>query len=332
MKFQFLAVLAISMLMNLANAQSNRALSIYEDGTNFFLAGLEENLVTNLTIEGWVKLDGAVTIDDYTALVDFRDATNNGSKALIFKNSDGPTISYEWNGNWTYLNGDNYVEPDVWQHVAIVISGDDMEARFYVNGMQTGADTDYSGLGDELPLGENMRVGAGLSTETFRTVLGVMDEIRIWTVARTEDELFENMDKEIDPTSEGLLMYYQCNEEDNSDMLVDATGNGYDLFNNGGTGYEFVDDTEWNTGASSVINAKNSIKISSFPNPVKDQLQFKGIDFQNAEITIRDLTGQIVNGNTLNSPVLNVSELNSGIYFFEIKQNASLYNGKFIKK
>lgn len=320
------------MFTYIANAEGNKALEIYGDGTSFYLSGIAAVSVYDLTIEGWIKLDGNVPLDDFTALVDFRNAAAGDSKALILRNSDGPTTSYEWNGNWTFANSENYIETDEWQHIAVVISGDDKEARFYINGYETSVDNTYSGLGDELPLGANIRVGAGLNINPERTIIGIIDEIRIWNVARTEDEILENMSKEIDPTTEGLLMYYNCNEDFESDILTDATGNGVDL-NAIGKEYYFVDDTEWCTGEESSISSnKNTLVIKSYPNPVKDQLNFKGMNLQNAVIKIHDITGHLIEERTINSNSVNVTKLKTGMYFTEIKQGKNLYHGKFIKE
>lgn len=327
----FLLLIMCSSLIAV-NAQ-NRALHIYEDGTNFFLEGLDEIIVTDLTIEGWVKLD-AGSIDDYTALVDFRNAGGVDSKALIFKNAGGyPTISYEWNGNWLYVSEENFVNQEEWTHVAIVVSGADKQARFYTNGFETGIDDSYTGLGDELPLGENIRVGAGLGSEPLRTLIGTMDEIRIWTVARTEDEIALNMEQEIDPATEGLLMYYKCNEEDGAEVLIDATGNGYDIpLVAGGTGYEFVDDTEWNTGQNSVLrlNQKSTMQIS--PNPVHNELVLKGLESQHAVVAVYDVSGREVMNVSPISHNINVAGLQDGIYFVVAKDGKNVAHGRFVKE
>ncbi|MBN1927551.1 MAG: T9SS type A sorting domain-containing protein [Prolixibacteraceae bacterium] len=331
MKKFYLLLSMLCMLTYMANAEGNTALYIYGDGTSFFLSGLEENIVSDLTIEGWVKFDGAVPLDDYTALVDFRDASTGNSKALIFKNSGGITTSYEWNNNWTYINDGNYVPADEWVHVAVVVSGLDRIATFYINGYETGYDDQYSGLGDDLPLGENVRVGAGLGAEPLRTLIGVMDEIRIWTIVRTEEEIFENMNIEIDPASDGLLMYYRCNEESGSDLLTDETGNGYDLPVIG-TEYEFVDDTEWCTEEASGVTRENLLNISLYPNPVIEQLHIKGVNLHNAAVKIFDLSGQLVDYKVTSSTFLNVSGLKKGMYLIEINQDSRIYKGKFVKE
>jgi hypothetical protein len=329
-----LIIFALSMVVCLANAEDNKSLKIEEQGTSFFLSGLEETTVYDLTIEGWVKLDGSQVLTDFTALVDFRNAADAQSKALIFRTVGGNiTASYEWNENWTYQGADNIVEVDEWQHVAVVVSGNDAEARFYINGMAVGSDNSYTGLGEELPLGASIRVGAGKGANPERTLIGLMDEIRIWTVARTDDEIFDNMNKEIDPTTEGLLMYYKCNEDIYSEQLVDATGNGFDLSIVDGAGYyEFVDDSEWNTDKSSIRFANNSKAISTYPNPVIDQLFFKSMDFQNPTIDILDVTGKLISRSLMQSSSVNVSNLKKGMYFIHVSEGSKMYHGKFIKE
>jgi len=221
----------------------------------------------------------------------------------------------------------------IWQHIAVVISSEDAEARFFINGVQTGSDFTYSGLGDELALGANIRVGAGKGANPERTFIGVLDEVRIWNTARTEYELLENMNKEIDPATEGLLMYYQCNEEVDAIEMIDATGNGYNLLvAEDAFGYEFVEDTEWNTETNSVKRTKNADFISSFPNPVKDQLFIKGIDVHNAEVEIHDVLGHLIERKVAVSSALNVSNLKSGLYFFSLKKGQEIYRCKFSKE
>ncbi|HPR30594.1 MAG TPA: T9SS type A sorting domain-containing protein [Prolixibacteraceae bacterium] len=319
--------------IGMLHAQNNRALQINSDGTSFLLSGMEENLISNLTIEGWVKIDEATTVDNYTALVDFRNSADVDSKALIFKTLNGSvTTSYEWYNNWTYEGVDNIVPLGEWAHIAVVISGDDLVTRFYINGYLTGENSSYTGLGDELPLGYSIRVGAGLAAESFRTFLGLMDEIRIWTVPRTEDELLENMDKEIDPLSDGLLMYYRCNEEETATVLTDATGNGFDLSAVGTMDYVFVDDDlPFVVSQSADFTRGNGKSLLTFPIPANDQLHFAR-EFRNAQVEVYNIAGQIVKKDELNDSSLYIADIKSGIYTLIIKEGNQIYFEKFMKK
>ena len=53
---------------------------------------------------------------------------------------------------------------------------------------------------------------------------GVMDEVRIWTVARTAQQIKDNMNVIMKPTTPGLLAYYQFNEAEAANVK-DSTGN-----------------------------------------------------------------------------------------------------------
>ncbi|HXK18187.1 MAG TPA: LamG-like jellyroll fold domain-containing protein [Polyangiaceae bacterium] len=53
---------------------------------------------------------------------------------------------------------------------------------------------------------------------------GVMDEVRIWTVYRTPQQVKDNMNVIVKPTTPGLLAYYQFNEADAANVK-DSTGN-----------------------------------------------------------------------------------------------------------
>jgi Concanavalin A-like lectin/glucanases superfamily len=53
---------------------------------------------------------------------------------------------------------------------------------------------------------------------------GVMDEVRLWSVARTAQQVKDNMNVIMKPTTPGLIAYYQFNEADAANVK-DSTGN-----------------------------------------------------------------------------------------------------------
>ena len=98
------------------------------------------------------------------------------------------------------------LQADTWYHVAAVKNGS--SRKLYVNGTEyplhgtpvtVGANTDKLTLGvDYLP-----------SPRYFK---GVIDEVRIWNVARTQAEIQANMSSTIAPATAGLVAYYQFEE------------------------------------------------------------------------------------------------------------------------
>ena len=71
--------------------------------------------------------------------------------------------------------------------------------------------------------------------------------------------------------------------------------------------------------------------ISIYPNPSKDQLNFKGLSNQDYSVTVTDLLGKNIMNATVNSNIgLNVSQLSSGTYIIKfIDTNTSF---KFVKE
>ncbi|MGB0402910.1 MAG: choice-of-anchor V domain-containing protein [Salibacteraceae bacterium] len=66
--------------------------------------------------------------------------------------------------------------------------------------------------------------------------------------------------------------------------------------------------------SSLIENAINSIRV--FPNPAKNSISIEGIN--NAEFTIVNLNGQTVLSGLTGSGSIDISELNTGIYFFQV--------------
>lgn len=114
-------------------------------------------------------------------------------------------------------------------------------------------------------------------------------------------------------------------------------------------GVEGVDDTifpvtmeidyvrVYKLGAESVYDSDIENKVKLYPNPVNNVLRVdfsEKADFTSAKAEIRSIDGKLVKNFTLrsNSPELNVSELERGVYFLLIKDNTQKISKKFIKK
>ena len=61
---------------------------------------------------------------------------------------------------------------------------------------------------------------------------GLMDDVRVWNVARTAEEIADNMHKELTGTEPGLVGYWRLNGD-----FADASGNGNDLTPVNGPGF-----------------------------------------------------------------------------------------------
>jgi hypothetical protein len=82
------------------------------------------------------------------------------------------------------------------------------------------------------------------------------------------------------------------------------------------------------------IDESVSSSISTFPNPIANYLTINGLleSNLNTSYQIRSLTGAtVLEGVFINTNMIDLSELNSGVYFLQINSNNQLVTKKIIK-
>lgn len=113
------------------------------------------------------------------------------------------------------------MEKDVWAHVALTCDGETY--KLYMNGnLHSSAAVGDPSISyfNEIFVGHNAR-------------RGYLSEFRVWSVVRSEGQLRSNM-YIVDPTTEGLEVYYRLNETSGS-TLKDLSGNERHGFVKGGS-------------------------------------------------------------------------------------------------
>ena len=159
---------------------------------------------------------------------------------------DNPFIGFD-NGRLSIFGEIIADEPfvtDVYTHVAFTYSPADNSSNIYVNGVliETGAASRvFTGTGFGI---------ANRSDDGFYN--GRMDEVRIWDVARTQQELLSTINDNLTGTEANLSAYYGFNEV--GGQLIDASGNGHTGTLIGSTGPnlgpQFVQSNNICTGSS----------------------------------------------------------------------------------
>lgn len=173
-----------------------------------------------ITFELWYKPD--VTQNYYATLW-----YNRGSKSNSGVQYDRWINTSKIKGVW---NGASEV-PDIapipgqWNHVALVVT--EASKTIYINGIgytETGSNFSnyafdgitYLGFDNALP---------------DRTLKGLIDEVRIWTSARSEAEIINTMFTPLTGEEANLLAYYNFNDQ--AEVATDITNNGFDGTING---------------------------------------------------------------------------------------------------
>lgn len=136
-------------------------------------------------------------------------------------------------GKMEFAQPEPYIETNKWTHVAFTYDKGSGKAVMYVNGEKVSESS--SGEGDfdftdpKLPFMIGSVYGFMWGQRPF---YGYMSEVRVWTVARTANQIKQNM-LVIDPNADGLSCYYKLNGDDvvsegGGWKVEDASANGID--------------------------------------------------------------------------------------------------------
>ncbi|MDA9563905.1 LamG domain-containing protein [Flavobacteriales bacterium] len=211
------------------------------DGTNDFVGcgdftdNLFDGVATKLTAEAWIKIDNVVgkhtIMGKYNNFIDdrvFLVRVLSGGKIDLFsgKNTD---LDYR-----IATTDNNVIVSGVWTHVVTIIDLDNQQMHFYINGVEELNTIAASGswasvIQDGSPDFEiGVHRSAGGATQYFD---GQIDEVRLWNVVRTEQEIRDNMNKKLVGNEIGLIGYWPMNEgADNTcaggEDVCDQSGNG----------------------------------------------------------------------------------------------------------
>ncbi len=197
---------------------------------------------STITAEAWCYLT------DYAGLPTI--TGNYGSGMQFLLRIDGGMAAF-WVDNgpgFNVVGGATTIQLNTWTHIAGVWDGN--ELRVYFNGVLDGT----SGLVDGAFVSSSnpVRIGANQLSEVWT---GKLDEVRIWSTARTEIEINATMIGCLTGSETGLLAYYNF-EEGSGTTTRDITGNGYD-----GT---LMNSPDWTAGNSScTVLSVNFISISA---------------------------------------------------------------------
>ncbi len=218
--------------------------SSYAQNSGLLFNGRNENLTIdrkpqftakdNFTIEAWIYANswksqswmGSIVCNDGESVdgYAFR-AGNNGQLSFVMAVDN----------NWNEVQSASVMNVDQWHHVAITIGGGVM--TLYIDGAPSGTEP-YSGNITPGVNGVNIGESTGFPGRYWD---GIIDEVRIWNVTRTQQELIDNSAVDLQGTEAGLVLYLPMNEGSGNTAgnLVDANCSA-SLFN--------MDDSNWVDG------------------------------------------------------------------------------------
>lgn len=205
-----------------------------EAGSSHYLTAADSATLSptdDATCEAWVWFESLPSDGNVFIIFDkYSDGTNQHSYRVTLLNDSG---TYRIQGiSSADGSSDNNVNvawtpsTSTWYHLAVVFDVG-VGTLFYVGGSQQGttqtmAASIHNGTGA-------LNIGGSAGGSNFD---GLIDEVRIWSEARSQAEIAANKDDHIDPETENLNAYWRLN-----DALTDETGNGNTLSNPNSAGF-----------------------------------------------------------------------------------------------
>jgi hypothetical protein len=161
----------------------------------------------DFTIESWVYLDD---YNSYAKVIDFGNGQFNDTVSLCtsYLQTGMPLIQIINNGGTPVsLQSPEAIPLNTWAHLAATLSGTSL--KLYINGNEV-ASTTVS----ELPNNVNRKINyiGKSNTATDSHLKGKLDEIRVWSVARTAEEIQLNLGKQLTGNETGLIGYWPLDE------------------------------------------------------------------------------------------------------------------------
>ena len=250
------------------------------DGSNDFIdfGNVFDDIVpiVDFSIEFWIKPDSVSFSGNRGLVVRSVSDTPNEAEVTntnfqVFQNSAQILVLYEFDtgSNVSFTTSNVNLSANTWQHIAVVRSATTDNIKVFKNGVLT--DTLSSSDSDEDPTGatdDNIPLYIGTNAAKSVFYDGELAHIRIWSVARNDDEIAFSYNRYVDNTAFGLIGYWKLDEGTGTTAL-DSSAN-----SNNGT----IDGATFTIGFDQFIHAF-------------------GLSFRDTEVDSNFYHGSVINRN-----------------------------------
>lgn len=176
------------------------------DGANDYVSVPDNNnldITTNITLEAWVYATKSTGVQNVVSK-----SSNSINTGYIFPRTDNGwsnVVLYLNIGGWKTLSA-AYPSLNAWHHLAATYDGATM--KIYIDGTLSASSAQTGSIATN-----SNALTLGNQTGYSEYFGGSADEIRVWNVTRTQSEIQNSMNSELDPASQtGLVSYYTANQ------------------------------------------------------------------------------------------------------------------------
>ncbi|MGH1364108.1 MAG: endo-beta-N-acetylglucosaminidase [Calditrichia bacterium] len=254
-----------------------------------------------ITLEAWIKASSwQPNVWQGSIMNKEQQGPGNDSGYMLRAGNNGQLNFNLGSGSWNELNSAvGLMQTEVWYHVAGSYNGSEM--KIFINGAEVGSTNAGFNLRNST---FDLQVGSS-EVSADRNFLGTIDEVRVWNVGRTQEQIQRTMSGQLDPVyyttaDSGLVGYWQFNEgsgQITSDLSV--YGNDGTL---GSTPGVDAKDPMW-VDPAPLVGIEDGLSIPSgyvleqnYPNPFNPATTIAYSLPQNGQVTIAvyNLLGQRV--------------------------------------
>ena len=211
------------------DADTPRSLDL-EKGEYVYIADEDQtglDITRNITIEAWIKLESVNGFNVHPIVNKWGKAGNYSYYFYYLEEYNHLSLAISDNGtapgdhaNYLYSDSSLGISVGVWYYVAVSWNASTSTASFYLNGAPAGYATGT--ITSIFDSGEPFQIGReGPHSYLFD---GAIDEVRIWSDARTATEIADNYQDELSGDKNNLKGYWPLNGN-----LNDYSGNGNHL-------------------------------------------------------------------------------------------------------
>ena len=228
--------------------------TVYNDRYHMGFDGVDDYLMansnvlsglSNVTVMGWIKVDPTFTGGVQSVMMGQNNLEvniDNFGDINVEVRQDGVVI----NSAQYDTDGDPLVELGLWTHIAVVYNGSLNTSYLYINGVERSENTS---IAPALSIDADFFTTARRANSSTRFFKGDLDEIRVFNVAFTEDQLQQTIYQEIEQNGlnlrgtiipkdiqdrgtnayvswNSLLLYYSINKI-RGNCLLDVSSNTY---------------------------------------------------------------------------------------------------------
>jgi len=143
---------------------------------------------TEFTVSAWIK-----RINDSRGVSILSKRDGFYSEGYDFGIANNRRLEMSWNAGFESITSSIRIPEDTWHHVAVIF--DNGTANLYIDGALDATET---GLANPTATTQSFIIAAAGKTSTTDFFEGNIDEVRIWDVALTEDQLRYIMNQEIE--------------------------------------------------------------------------------------------------------------------------------------